>query len=86
MSEIILGFVILLLFIYIAYQDISNRREREKLQLKLMSKNVEEYTSALHAVKSIQEEKPKNSKEEKEEYQEIDDVPLETLLGAKDLT
>lgn len=84
MSELtllVLGFVILLLLIYITYQDISNRREREKLQLKLMSRNLEEY----HNYAQKQDKEP-NTKEKEEVYQDVDDVSIETLLKAKDMT
>ena len=38
----ILGAVAILEFVYIVYQDWQNRAEREKLQLKLMSKDTQE--------------------------------------------
>jgi len=69
--------VVVLLLGFIVYQDISNRRERESLALKLMSKDVTEYKTAT-------EPPPKTMKEEEETFLDVDDVPAEKLLKAKD--
>jgi len=75
--EAILLLVIFLQFGYIIYQDRSNRVERERLQLKLMSKNVDEYVAAV--------ESPSEESESVEDpYVPIEDVPLDKLMEAED--
>lgn len=71
--------IIVLLISYIIYEGIASRKEREKLQLKLMSKNVEEYKLAT-------EPEPESvvPEEELDEYEELENVPPEKLLEAKD--
>lgn len=84
MTEIILLIIILFQFAYSIYQDISFERERERLLLKIMSKNVEEYTVA---VKEVEEPVlPKNANEEEEmtEYADVSEVPVEKLMKAED--
>jgi hypothetical protein len=76
--EYLLFGVIVLLIAYITFQDYYNRRERENLELKLMSKDVTEY-------KVNTEPPPKPLKDEPEEYLDTDDVSPTKLLTAKDL-
>jgi len=64
-------------FAYIVYQDLLNRKEREKLQMKLMSKNIQEYKEAT-------EPKPKPAKSEESPYKPIDEVDTEKLMNAED--
>lgn len=64
-------------FAYIVYQDFLNRREREKLQIKLMSKDVAEYKEAT-------EPPPKPAKSEENPYKPIEEVDTEKLMNAKD--
>jgi len=73
----ILIIVVLLEFAYIIYKDEMFRRERKDLQLKLMSKNVEEY-------KKVSEPTPKPAKQEPDPYIPIEDVQTEKLMKAKD--
>lgn len=75
----ILVAVIILQFVYSIYKDESFKREREKLQLKLMSKTPQEYKEAIEKPEKI---KPK--KKEKDPYIPIEDVPTEKLLKAED--
>jgi hypothetical protein len=75
--EYLLFGVIVLLLLYVVYQDHSNRQEREKLELKLMSKDITEY-------KVNTEPLPEPKKEEPDEYLDTDDVPSSKLLTAKD--
>ena len=75
--EYILFGVIVLLISYITFQDYSNRQEREKLELKLMSKDVTEY-------KVNTEPTPELIKDEPEVYLDTDDVSPNKLLNAKD--
>ena len=75
--EYLLFGVIVLLITYIAFQDYSNRQEREKLELKLMSKDVTEY-------KVNTEPPPTPMKDEPEIYMDTDDVSPNKLLNAKD--
>lgn len=73
----ILLFVIILQFVYIVYQDWSNRQEREKMALKIMAKDAVEYSGLV--------EKPaKNTEEEDDVSVDIDDVDTQTLIEAKD--
>jgi hypothetical protein len=69
--------VIILLILFITYQEYSNRQEREKLELKLMSKDVTDY-------KVNTEPQPKPLKEEPDEYIDTDEVSVDKLLKAKD--
>lgn len=73
----ILLIVILLLIAFIVYQDYMNRKEREALELKLMSKSTEEYKRAT-------EKTPESTKEEPEHLKDLEDVPMDRLLHAED--
>lgn len=74
---ILLSAIAVLEFFYIIYQDIVNRRERDKLHLKIMSRDTTEYKKAT--------EKPAKSSEPKEDpYVPLDDVPVEKLMRAED--
>jgi len=64
-------------FAYIVYQDFLNRKEREKLQMKLMSKDVTEYKEAT-------EPKPESAKSEESPYKPMEDIDTEKLMGADD--
>ena len=77
MSDFILAGVILVLLIYIVYQDRLNRGERERMQLKLMSKDVNEYKEAV-------EPPAKDVVEKTNPHVSIEDVPLDRLLSAED--
>lgn len=71
--------VILLQFAYIVFKDWSFNQEREKMQLKIMSKDVNEYKEAV-------EPEPKPVKREKrDEYLDVTEVPMEKLLKAEDI-
>ena len=70
--------VILLEFAYIVYQDVANRKEREKLGLKIISKDATEYKEVATPVKEEKREEKPNP------YIPVEDVPLEKLMGAKD--
>lgn len=76
--EIFLIVVICLQFAYLVYSDFQNRAERERLQLKLMSKDLTEYKSAT-------EDAPKDSpKEEDDPYVTMEEAGIERLLKAKE--
>lgn len=75
--EIILLFIIALQFGYTVYKDHLFSKEREKLQLKLMSKNVEEYSRAVSKPKK--EPKPV----EPDLRVPIEEVSAEQILKAK---
>jgi len=78
---IYLFLIILLLLSYIVYESVASRKEREKLQLKLMSKDVTEYTG-------VTEKEPElpDLTEKKEEFLEPEDVSTDKLLKANDTT
>ena len=77
MNTLILVIIVVLQFAYIVYQDILNRKEREKLQLKLMSRSVEEYKEAV-------EPPAKEAKPEPNPYKNTSDVSTEKLMKAED--
>ena len=64
-------------FAYIIYQDFFNRQEREKLQMKLMSKDVTEYKEAT-------EPTPKPAESVEDPYKPMEEVDTEKLMNAKD--
>jgi len=67
------------LIAYIVYENIASRKEREKLQLKLMSKNIAEYKEAI-------EPEPESvvPEEEIDDFEETENVDPGILLKAKD--
>jgi hypothetical protein len=69
--------VILLQFIYLIYSDFQNRKERETLSLKLMSKNLSEY------VESTKKEDNVAGESEEDPYLTMDEAGLEAVLKAK---
>ena len=75
----ILIFIIFLQFAYIIYSDRESRKEREKLMLKFMSKDIQEYKQAI-------EPEPENaeSSDITDDYVDTDDLPIEVLLEAED--
>lgn len=78
MIELTLFAVVVLQFAYIVYSDIQNRRERELLQLKLMSANLQDYKSAL-------EDTPKDSpKDEEDPYISMEEANIEQIVRAKE--
>lgn len=78
MTEYFLLLVIILQFVYIVYKDVSNGKERERLQLKLMSKNLVEYKEAV-------EKPPKPAKKPKPSpFKNLEDVSIDKLLTAED--
>jgi hypothetical protein len=79
--NIIFLIIILALIGVIIFQDISNRIEREKLSIKLMSKDVFEYDSIVKKPIKIKPEK-----DEDKDYMEPEDVDLRKLIEAKDNT
>ena len=64
-------------FVYIVYQDFTNRKEREKLQIKLMSKDITEYKEAI-------EPKPKPTKSEESPYKPMEEINTDKLMSADD--
>ena len=77
MNEIILLLVIILQFGYIIYRDIAERKDREKLELKLMSRNLDDYKMAVEPEPEPAESKP-------DPYKPVEDVDTEKLLMAED--
>jgi len=69
--------IIVILIIYAGYKDILFYKERDRLQNKLMSKDLPEYLTATEpeAVNTPQEESP---------YIPIEDATIEQILKAKD--
>jgi flagellar biosynthesis/type III secretory pathway M-ring protein FliF/YscJ len=77
METVILLIVIIFLLAFITYQDISNRRERENLELKLMSKDVVEY-------KEVTEKPEKTKTPDPDPYVPLEDVSVNKLVQAED--
>ena len=73
----ILILVVVFQFVYIVYQDYLNRKEREKMQLKLMSNSVEEYKEAV-------EPPAEETKVEPDPYKDPTDVSTDELMKAED--
>jgi hypothetical protein len=70
--------IIFLQFAYIVYSDFQNRKERESLELKVMSKSLDDYKSAL-------EDTPEESKkEEPDPYISMEEAGIEQVLKAKE--
>lgn len=69
--------VIGLQFVYIVYTDRENRKEREKMQLKIMAKDVVEYKEAISPPDP-------DTPEQRDTYLELDEVDLEELAKAED--
>lgn len=69
--------VITFQFGYILYTDRENRKEREKMQLKIMSKDVAEYKDAISPPDA-------DTPEQRDEYLDVDEVDTDTLLKAED--
>jgi hypothetical protein len=77
--EIFLFIVIVLQFGYIVFKDVQNSREREQLELKLMSKSVTEYKEA---IESLVEDSPKP---EHPTHLPIEDVSYDKIMKANTL-
>lgn len=79
METIIIGLFILIgcLFGYIIYMEKENRIERERLQLKLMSRDVTEYKDAISPP-------DKDTPEQRDTYLPLDDFSPEQLAEAED--
>lgn len=65
--------------IYIVYTDRENRAERERMQLKIMSKDVTEYKEAIAPPDH-------DTPEQTDAYLPLEDVDIERLAQAKDNT
>ena len=74
----ILLVVIVLQFSYMVFSDIQNRKEREMLQLKLMSKDLSDYKSNTDGTPE------ESSKQEENPYVSMDEVSIEQLLKTKE--
>ena len=69
--------IIVLLIIYAATKDILSYKEREKLQMKLMSKDLSEYAS-------VTEPPAEDGQSTEDPYIPIEDASLEQVLKSKD--
>ena len=75
--DIILYIIIGFQFAYILYKDVSFAKERERLQLKLMSKDIFEYKGAV-------ENKVEEGKSVEDPYIAPEEASLEQILKAKE--
>lgn len=76
--EIVLIAFLVLETVYLIYSDYQNRKERKDLQLKLMSRNLTEYVSAVDVPKDV------NTPEEPETHIPLEEVSAEDLIKAID--
>jgi len=77
MTEIMLGIVILLQFGYQIYSDLQNRKERDVLTQKLMSRDLADFKS------STEEVAAGISEAEEVEYMTMEEAGVERVLKAK---
>jgi hypothetical protein len=76
--ELILFGIVVLQFAFLVYYDFQTRKERELLQLKLMSANLEEYKFAT-------EETPEDQIiEEDDPYIPLDSAGIEQVIRSKE--
>ena len=71
---IVIGFQ----FAYIIYLDIQNRKEREMLEMKLMSRDLGDYKSLMEEV--VEE----SQKEEESPYIPMEEASIEQVLKSKE--
>lgn len=71
--ELILLAVIFFQFVFMIYSDIQNRGERERLQLKLMSKDLGDYISST-------EESEDSPAEEPDPYVDANEVSVDKII------
>ena len=69
--------IIVLLILHSAVKDYLFYKEREKLQLKLMSKDVKEYVDTVAPP-------PPDTKQKEDPFINIEDASIEQILKAKD--
>ena len=72
-------FIIVALILYTAFKDVIYYKEREKLQLKLMSRNLEEYTENVSPVEEV------NTPQEEDPYIPVGEATIEQILKAEDI-
>lgn len=77
--EYFLFTIIILQLAYAVHKDILFSKEREKLQVMIKSNDVGEYK---HAVE--EPIKPKEPVKEPDEYMNIEDVPIDRIIKAKE--
>jgi hypothetical protein len=75
--NLILFAIIALQLGYLVYSDIFNRKERESLERKIMSEDLDEYLSSM-------EEDQESVKEEPDPYISMDEAGIERVLKAKE--
>lgn len=72
-------FIIVLQFGYIIYKDITFSKERERLNLKIMAKDVPEYLEAVDIIEKRDEDTPQ---QENDFLIPVEEVGAEELLEA----
>ena len=81
--DVMLLIIIVVQFAYVVFKDILNSKEREKLQLKLMSRSAQEYVDTIAPL----EENSADSVDRTSSESVFDGtVPLDKILGAQDNT
>lgn len=69
--------IIILLIIYSAYKDFINSKERQELQLMLMSKDATEFVD-------LKKDGAEDTPKEEDPYIDVSDATVEQIVGAKD--
>lgn len=77
--EIFIVIAILLHLAFLVYFDIQNRRERERLYLKIMAKDINEYKNAVEPVQKVEETK------EEDQYLTIEEAGIDAIVNAKEI-
>jgi hypothetical protein len=72
-------FIVILFIGYSVYKDFLFYKEREKLQMKFMSKNLTDYVSNTTATEE-------NTKQNEDPFLPIEDASIEQILKTKDRT
>lgn len=71
-------FIVVLLVVYTAFKDFLYYKEREKLQKKLMSKDLTDYIAN-------EEPEVENTPQEEDPYIPIEEATMEQILRSKDI-
>ena len=78
MIDIILSVIIVVQFLFIVYSDIQNRKERDSLELKIMSGSIHEYRQA------VEETDLSSAKLPEDPYLDIENAGIEQILKSKE--
>ena len=69
--------IVVIQFIYIIFKDITNARERERLQLKIISKDATEY-------KRVIDKEPEDGEDFEDPFIPVEEASVEQILKANE--